>query len=71
MGSRRARQGFEMAKNIRDDFGVAVNEDGNVHIMIDDVLTPLQVYKLQKVLTRALHDSHKKTGKSIDEDFLR
>ena len=55
----------------KDDFGVAVNEEGNIHVMIDDVLTPLQAYRLKKVLDNALFQSAKKTGKSIDEDFVR
>ncbi len=53
------------------DFGIAVNEDGNIHIMVDDVLTPLEVYQLIRVMHQCLFQSARKTGRSIDEDFLR
>lgn len=54
-----------------EDFGIAVAEDGNIHIMVDDILTPLQVFRLMRVLEDSLFISRKKTGRSIDEDFSR
>ena len=50
---------------------VKVTEDGKIVINLDVTLTPIQVFRLIKELESALFESHKKTGKSIDEGFAR
>ena len=49
-----------------DKFPIVVTESG-LHIMVDDILTPMEAMELIRMLKSALFDYKKLTGKHIDE----
>jgi hypothetical protein len=51
-------------------WAVLATESG-IHIVVNDILTMLQAYRLKKEIEKELFHYKELTGKHIDEEFIR